>query len=153
MSVTRALTERIRRATRLALALLTALATALLISFPVQAQTGPPVTKGAGAVLSGAGAQVASTPKTVFQCKKKYKPGMTRTRCITRVKSQKPGTSCAHPLESGIASDGAQTGDTKDFSVGTILTGRRGPETEPEPTHFRLEVTIHNPQVVIVVLR
>ena len=62
----------------------------------------------------------STTPKTVAQCKGKFKRGSTaRTRCIKRVEAEKPGTSCAHPLFSGFAVDGAvsQKSDTKDFTV------------------------------------
>jgi hypothetical protein len=40
-------------------------------------------------------AQATSTPKTAFQCEKRFKQVQSRQRCF----SQLPGASCAHPLE------------------------------------------------------
>jgi hypothetical protein len=49
--------------------------------------------------LSGAPARAqttsASTPKTPFQCEKKFKHGGARSQCF----NQLPGASCSHPLE------------------------------------------------------
>lgn len=96
---------------------------------------------------AGATAQPASTPKTTFQCQKKFKPGKARIRCIKQVKSRKPGSSCAHPVYSSQTL-GGPAGDTKDFRVkfkvlGEPNLGSSEPETE------EVEVTIYNPHVVI----
>jgi hypothetical protein len=49
----------------------------------------------------------ASSPKTAFQCEKKYKTSANRTKCF----NQLPGSSCAHPLE--IRGSSFSRGDTK----------------------------------------
>jgi hypothetical protein len=60
----------------------------------------------------------------------------------------RPGTSCAHPLESGMATDGAGIGDTKDYSV-TVKQVNSEPHEGTEPKPVRVSVTIHNPRVVL----
>ncbi len=50
-----------------------------------------------GAMLIGQPAAAQSTPKTVFGCKKAFKPGSKRTACIKRVEREKPGSSCKYP--------------------------------------------------------
>lgn len=91
----------------------------------------------------------STPPQTVFGCKKRFQPGSSqRAACIKRVVSQKPGSSCAHPLESGMATDGASTGDTKDFTVTTKTISEEN-SVHPEPRIEEVEVTIHNPRVVL----
>jgi len=99
-----------------------------------------------GVTAAGVGAQTTSTP---FQCKKKYKPGKERTRCIKRLVTEKPGTSCKHPLESGVDGEGFKTGDTKDFSINVKKTSVEVSSSEPEPKSYQLEAVIHNPRIVI----
>jgi len=68
-------------------------------------------------------------------------------------KKPKPGSSCAHPLFSGFAVDGAhsQKSDIKDFTVKYKLDS----ETKPgEPavgalTTFQAEVIVTNPRIVM----
>jgi hypothetical protein len=77
---------------------------------------------GAGAQTSPGHVMVHSAhstnqPKTVFQCKQRYRPGTRkRASCIKRVASEKPGSSCAHPIKSGI------NFDTKVEGIGVVLT-------------------------------
>mgnify|MGYP001217605702 CR=1 FL=1 len=72
------------------------------------------------------------------------------TATLTDKTKPKPGSSCAHPLESGIVGDGAKAGDTKDISVNRKdVTMPSGAGSSPEPTVFELEVTVRNPRIVI----
>jgi streptogramin lyase len=57
-------------------------------------------------------AQTASTPKTAFQCEKRFKAAAARSQCF----NQLPGASCAHPLEVQKTYPNYR-GDTKDFTV------------------------------------
>lgn len=103
---------------------------------------------------SGRSAQVKiatspSKPKTVFQCQKAFKRRSSqRAACIKRLASEKPGSSCAHPLLSGMASDGASGGDTKDYTV-TTKTISENPKSRPGPSTDEIEVIIHNPRVIL----
>jgi hypothetical protein len=91
----------------------------------------------------------SALPKTVFQCKKAFKSGSSqRAACIKRVESQKPGTSCKYPLESGIATDSVAVGDTKEISVTEIVLSEN-PKSLPGPWIFKYEVTLINPRIVI----
>lgn len=93
--------------------------------------------------------QAQSTPKTISQCKQAFKRSRSRrAACIKRVESDKPGSSCAHPLESGMATDGAAIGDTKDFTV-TAKQINDENSVHPEPRVEEVEVTIRNPRVLI----
>jgi hypothetical protein len=59
-----------------------------------------------------------------------------------------PGSSCAHPLESGMATDGAAIGDTKDFTVTTKQISKES-SVRPEPRILRVAVNVHNPRVLL----
>src|ERR1700722_8091358 len=103
--------------------------------------------------LASAQATSASTPKTAFQCDKKFKPGSQRTACIKRVASEKPGSSCKYPLHSGQAFDGStsQNSDTKDFTVKVRIDSETSPG-EPSAGNTKvltLEATVHNPRIEI----
>jgi hypothetical protein len=93
----------------------------------------------------------SATPKrtTVFQCQKRYPPGSQRAACIKRVKA-KPGSSCAKPLISARAVDGAvsQGSDTKDFGVQLIYGSDREPGSG-SVVSVRLDVEVHNPHAAI----
>ncbi len=109
-----------------------------------------------GLVLGSSGPATASgtQPQTAYQCKKKFKPHTrARAACLHRVAmaahlKATAGSSCANPLVSGQAVDGAPYGDTKDFSV--TETGTRGQTVADHRTlYHQMTVTIHNPRIVI----
>ena len=51
-------------------------------------------------------AQAAKAPETAAQCRQRYKPhSKARAACIKRVNSEKPGSSCAHPIKAGVDFD------------------------------------------------
>ena len=94
----------------------------------------------------GGVAQAASTvPTTTAQCKKRYKAGTkSRAACIKRV--NKPGSSCAHPLESMQGAYGP-VGDKADF---TVELGQYESEALPfTPVQVNAVVTLHSSRVVI----
>jgi hypothetical protein len=93
----------------------------------------------------------SATTKTVAECKGRFTRGSTaRTLCIKRVEAEKPGTSCAHPLFSGFAVDGAhsQKSDLKDFTVKFKLDSENKSESDQSIT-FQAEVSITNPRLVM----
>jgi hypothetical protein len=92
-------------------------------------------------------AQAAFTPKTVAQCKEWYRPhSKGRAACIKRVNSEKPGTSCMHPLISSQTSYGPG-GDKADF---TVELGGYNPNLLPgELQHVWAIVTLQSNRVVI----
>jgi hypothetical protein len=74
-------------------------------------------------------ASAAASPKTVFQCEKRYKEASARERCF----KQLPGASCAHPLEVQKTFPNYR-GDTKDFTV----------SLKNEPNHGNTFEVIYN---------
>jgi|SRR5665213_919242 len=88
-------------------------------------------------------------PTTPFQCKKEFKRGSknwvnNRAACIKRLKREKPGISCKHPVESRSNVDGSRSGDTKDFVTELIFHSTDEVEFG-EPVRVQLKVTILNP--------
>jgi hypothetical protein len=63
------------------------------------------------------GATASSRLKTPFQCQKAFPAGAARSRCIARVRSERPGANCAHPLRSEYARDWEHLGDSKDMPI------------------------------------
>ncbi len=113
--------------------------------------TQPPATVGLKHTAQAATAAqpLKPAPKTVFQCQKKFKGSKqrkARSACIQRVKSEKPGTSCAHPLISGWQG-AAHVGDARDFTVEIQGVDPNLPNGSIE--HMYLEITVHNPRVVL----
>lgn len=111
---------------------------------------GSPATLIATASASHA-TQSQSRPKTVSQCEQKFGPGSnTRAACIRRVRNEKPGTSCKHPLASGISAAGP-AGDLKDVGVKRLILSETHPgePREGDFTTFKVEVTRHNPRAVM----
>lgn len=108
----------------------------------------------AATVTMTAAAQAhAAAPKTVAACKHRFGTGSAtdrqrRAACIKRVKDEKPGSSCRHPLESRVATDGESVGDLKDYTV-TLLQLSENPQSLPGPRIVRVNVVIHNPRVVL----
>jgi hypothetical protein len=108
----------------------------------------------AGGTALAASAHTTAKPTTEFQCKKAFAKGShQRAACIKRIKSEKPGISCKHPLFSGRAVDNgtAQKSDLKDFIVNekidrTHLSGEVGFKNT---VTFQAEVVVHNPRVVL----
>lgn len=88
---------------------------AMLMGFHVVAQTDSPV--------KGAVATAASAPKSQFECEQIYGKGVSWHRCFR----ERPGTSCAHPLEVQKTFPNYR-GDTKDFKV-TLQQKLVAPET------------------------
>jgi hypothetical protein len=91
-------------------------------------------------------------PTTPFQCKKKFRPrSKARRACIKLVESQKPGSSCKHPLFSAFAVDGAssQGSDLKDFTVKFKLDRRNKSGERGESITFHAEVIVSNPRLVM----
>jgi hypothetical protein len=118
----------------LALVLLGALAMALASAFGAGAHTGRTT--------------ASTTPKTVFQCQKAFRGHKTKlASCIKRVKSEKPGTSCAHPLTSEENAAAEHHGDVKDFSVNVVGYNPNIPVGGQE--HVRVQVTLHGSRVVL----
>jgi hypothetical protein len=89
--------------------------TVMIMGFHVVAQTDPSAKK--------AVAQIASTPKSQFECEQIYGKGVSWHRCFR----ERPGTSCAHPLEVQKTFPNYR-GDTKDFKV-TLQQKLVAPET------------------------
>jgi hypothetical protein len=57
-------------------------------------------------------AHTTSTPKTAFQCEKRFKQAQLRQQCF----NQLPGANCAHPLEAQKAGN-TNRGDTHDLKI------------------------------------
>ncbi len=91
---------------------------------------------------------VQSKPKTVSQCEQKFRPeSAARVSCIKRVKSEKPGSSCAHPLVSAISAAGP-SGRTDDVRLKFNTIHKPENPGSGEPVTYKIEVTNLNPRVV-----
>ncbi len=102
------------------------------------------------ALLSPVTVSAAPNPATVFQCQKAFKHNAgKRAACIQRAKA-KPGSSCAKPLYSGMAVDGAtiEGSDTKDAAVNVRQLPLRNPGST-EPMGLQLDVEVHSAHVEI----
>jgi hypothetical protein len=78
-------------------------------------------------------------------------PASPKHRGVTSaVRAKAPGSSCRHPVYSSQSLDGApgQRSDTKDFGVKVTTVSDPNPGSS-DPMTLQLEVTIHNPRVVI----
>lgn len=100
-----------------------------------------------GGVVVGPSAY-ASKPKTIFQCIKRnrHHSAASRAKCIARLKAEKPGTSCAHPLwteTNGID----QKGDKKDLTVEVISKAPDAPDGTPWQVQVRVNVL--NPHIIV----
>lgn len=78
------------------------------------------------AAISATTAQAASTPKTAFQCKQRYKGAKARAACIKRVASEKPGANCAHPVKAGIGADRWKGGPGVELAYETVQFPHEG---------------------------
>jgi hypothetical protein len=88
----------------------------------------------------------ATTPQTAFQCQSRYGPGSKRAHCLAQVKSEKPGSSCSHPLRtetSGLEQKGAR----KDFTVEVL--GKNPEAPSGAPWHVQVSVKVLNPRIVM----
>lgn len=116
----------------------------ILAAMPVVA--GPARVLPAASLLSHA-TSAQPNPKTVAQCKETFKRGSkARARCTKRVASEKPGSSCTHPLISNQSSYGPG-GDKADFTV--ELKGFNPNLMPGESQHVWAVVTLHSNRVVI----
>jgi hypothetical protein len=90
----------------------------------------------------------ASKPKTVFQCIKqnRHRSAASRAQCIARVKAEKPGTSCAHPLRTET-NGFEQKGDKRDLTVEVI--GKNLDALDGTPWQVQVRVNVLNPHIVI----
>jgi hypothetical protein len=93
--------------------------------------------RGTGLILTGALLATAALPPSTYA-----------GASVARAKAKRPGSSCAHPLKSGMASDGVSAGDTKDYTVTTKVISEN-PKSRPGPSIDEIAVTIHNPRVVL----
>jgi len=98
-------------------------------------------------ITSGGGAQAKPLPKTVFQCQKVFKHSASkRAACIRRVKSEKPGANCQHPIMSGT--NGVEHfGDHKEFTVDVHGVDPNHP-VEKEQSIW-MKVTLHTSRLVL----
>jgi hypothetical protein len=93
-------------------------------------------------------ARSASIPKTISQCQRKFgRRPKARAACVRRVRSEKPGSSCAHPLYSSLAAAGP-SGDTKDVQLKFKTIHQPLNPGSSEPGTFEVEVINLNPRAV-----
>ncbi|HEX3510044.1 MAG TPA: hypothetical protein VHT27_02985 [Solirubrobacteraceae bacterium] len=94
-------------------------------------------------------ARAASAPKTVLECQQAFKNnGTKRASCIARVKSEKPGASCKHPLKSSFTGAAEKVGDTSDFTV-EVMRNHDPDLAQGESMRLWVLVTLHSNRVVL----
>jgi hypothetical protein len=94
-------------------------------------------------------ATAAALPKTVFQCQRALKNDAAKRRnCIARVKAEKRGSSCKHPLKSSFTGTGEEVGDTSDFTV-EVMQNHDPTRAQGESMKLWAQVTLHSNRVVI----